>query len=87
MSIDPADAATHEAVGLDEKQHLPVVDDRRVREGSQEGQDLAPPPEVPAGELADHERVSPHLPGAQALGQRLVASAKMIHPDRGVDEH
>jgi hypothetical protein len=33
-------------------QRLPMVDDRHVREGPQEGQELAP--EVPARELADH---------------------------------
>ena len=41
--------------------------------------------EIAAGDLADHERMDPHLVFVEQAGQRLVADAEMLDPDRSVN--
>ena len=72
---------------LDELQDVLMLEQRRVWQGRQKRQNLAPPLQGPTGEFADHEGMSPHFATAQAIRQEVIASTEVIDPDRGVDEH
>lgn len=87
MDISPSNPLRHELTGLDEVEDLLMIEERRVRQGGQEFQNLSPPLQAPAGELADHEWMRPYLAVPQAVCQESIALAEVINPDRGIDEH
>ena len=87
MDVNPSDALRHEPTRLDEVENLLMIQQRRLRQGCQEPQDLPPSLQAPAGEFADHEGMCPHLAVPQAIGQEIIAPAEVIDPDGSVDEH
>jgi hypothetical protein len=87
VDVDPSDTLRHEPMRLDELQDFLMIAQRGVRQGRQECQDLAPSRQGTAGEFADHEGMSPHFAAAQAIRQEIIASAEVIDPDGGIDEH
>lgn len=87
MDVDPSDPLGHEPMRVDEVEHILMIEQRRLWQGSQELQDLAPSLKAAAGEFTDHEGMRPHLPGAQAFCQEVITPAEVIDPDGGVDEH
>ena len=87
VDVDPPYTLRHELTRLDEVEDLLMIEQRRVRQGCQEPQDLSPSLQGPAGEFADHEGMRPHLAGVQAIRQEVIAPAEVIDPDGGVDEH
>lgn len=86
MHVDPPETAPHETVRLDERQDLPVVGERPARQGRQQLEDLAPAPQGPARELADHEGMTRDFFGLEAGGERSVAAAQVVDPDGGIGE-
>ncbi len=87
VDVDPADAHPSEPARLDEGQRLVVSYDRSGGQGRQQRKDLVSASKWATGQLSDHEGMRPDLATTQALGQRLVASSKMVDPDRRVDQH
>jgi hypothetical protein len=86
VCIDPAQAAAHQTVGLDERQDFLVLDDRSSREISQELEDLSSILQQTTGELSRHEGMTEHLLIKKQLAEVLVGSSKVVDPYRRVDE-
>src|SRR5205823_3544332 len=86
VDIDPAEARTHQPVHLEEGQRFPMLHGARLRERLQPRENLRPISQPPTGELADDERVAQDLFVDEQPTKAVVASAQMIHPDRGIDE-
>jgi hypothetical protein len=87
MDVDPPNTLRHELTRLDELKGLRMIEQRRLRQGREKLQDLSPSLQDPASQLTDDEGMSPHFAAVQAIRQEIIASAKMIDPDGGVDEH
>ncbi len=87
VNVEPSETGTHQAVVLDEREPLIVLDNRRLGKAAQEHQDLCTVAEVPTGELTDDERVAFHLTVVQKLCQGRIATPKVVDPHRGIDEH
>lgn len=87
MHIDPADASTVEPLSLDEPEELTLLDHWRPRQGCQKVEHLASVPKVPAGKLANCERMDDSDPTLQIVGQPWFTLAKVLDPDRRIDDH
>lgn len=87
MSVHPSDSRTRQIVGFDELEHLFVQRQWSLRKCIQQRQDLPPVPDPAAGDLAHHEGVARDLPALEATREPRIAPAKVIDPDRGIDEH
>ena len=58
MGINPTDAAAHQAMPLDQRQHLIMAGYRHMRQASQKGQHFRAASQGTAGQFADDERVA-----------------------------
>ncbi len=45
------------------------------------------PPQVPAGQFADDERMAEHFSGVQQAGEARFTLPEVLHPDRGVGQN
>jgi len=87
VHVDPPDALPGEPPGFDESHCNVVIHERGARQRRHEREDLAPAPQVAARQFVDHERVGPHVPAVEPLLQQLVASAEVVDPDGGINQH
>lgn len=86
MGIDPSHPFSHQTALFDKAKHRPVVQDDQARQRIKQTKSGATLREIPAGELADHERMNGDLVFLQEAGQCPIRAAEMIHPDGGIDE-
>jgi len=86
MGIDPADAPSVQSIALHELEDFGMLHLRRRRERAKQTEDLAPVPQGSACQFADDKGVSEDLPMLEQTSERSAAHAKVIDPDRCVDE-
>lgn len=87
MHVHPSQSSPHEPVGLDEHQHVVVIDLRELREFRQQGENLGTAIQSAASEFADYERMALDQALFESECQGGVALAQMVDPNRRVDEH
>jgi hypothetical protein len=87
MHVDISDTSTHQRLLLDEFQHLGVGCNRRVWQPSEKAQNLFTIADISARELANDERVNQDLVTLEQGDEVWLTSAKVIDPDRSVDEN
>jgi len=86
VSVDPADPDAREAVSLDERDNLLMLDEGRSRQGLQETQDLGACRDAAASELPNHKLVTDDLSTLEGACKLPVAPAEMIDPDARVNQ-
>lgn len=76
-----------QGVGSNEVQHLVIMSRLRTRQIAQVLQHNRPQSRAAQSEFSEHERVQQHAITQQHLDQRRLTTAKMVDPDRGIDQN
>jgi len=87
MSVNPTDAAAHQAAALNKCQHLIIPNCWDVWQPAQQRQHFRASPQGTAGQLADDERVAFDFTSIEECAKHGVGSPEMLHPDRGINQH
>ena len=87
MYIDPANAPTHEAMPLDERDHFFILRDRHGWQSPEQLQDLRAAPYETTGQFADNKRMALNFGPMKKRDEPELAMAQMLHPYRGINKH
>src|SRR5229473_6214578 len=87
MHVDPAEAATHEAMCHDEAQDFVVARRRNLRHCREQRQKLVAVGQTAARQFTDDERMSRNLHGFQELHKGRILLAQVVYPYRRINQH
>ena len=87
MCVDVADAASHQFVPFDEVEHLIVRCHRQLRQSLEQMDHAHARFQVAAGTFPDYERVGRSLARLLDPDDQRIASAKVIYPNRRVQQN
>jgi len=87
MYINPANAPTHEAMSLDEGQHLLIFGDRHRWQPSEQLQDLRAANYRTASQFADNKWMALNVLAMKQRHQPELAMAQVLDPDRSIHQH
>ena len=87
MQVDPAETTPLQGMGLQKVEYLQVVDQYNLWQLVQCAEYFRSACEIPAGQLADYERVGQYECVLEQLAETAVAAPKMIHPHGGVHQN
>jgi len=86
VDVDPADSLPVQLPALEKSEHFIVPGKGRLRQRGEEGEDLPPVPQVPAGEFPQDEPVAQNPFFAEQGAESVVPAPEVVHPDGGVNQ-
>jgi hypothetical protein len=86
LRIHVGEAAAEQTTDLDERHHLWVARDRRLRKVGQQAKDFVSAGEVPHRDLTGNPGMTENETLVKESRQGRVTAAKMADPNRGVDQ-
>jgi len=81
MSVNPTDAAAHQAVALDKRQHLLMSSERHTWQAFKQRQYFRPAAQGTARQFPNDKRVAFHFVPAQQGLEGGITPPEMVHPD------